>query len=71
MKFFFDVILITICMAVGFVVIIMNLTGMWPCNILYTVDKYPFTNNSSLTQQDSNNFIDYTRYWLINLFRCN
>jgi len=71
MKNNFDVILITLGMTVGFIVIIMNLTGMWPCNIIYISDKPLFNNNSSLMQQTSNHFIDDTRYWLIHLFRCN
>ncbi len=71
MKDNFDVILITLGMTLGFIIIIMNLAGMWPCNIIYVLDKPLFYNSSSLMHQTANNFIEDSRYWLINLFRCN
>ncbi len=58
-----DVILITSGMIFGFIVIVMNITGIWPCNIL----------NAIQTSNNENGFLEYFTGWagwLHQLFRC-
>ena len=75
-----DIIIVTAGMIIGFSVILMHLTGMWPCTIITKLDKLFLTNNSnsiSLTQSQGltgewtfQNFIKELHYLLTNLFRC-
>jgi hypothetical protein len=65
-----DVILIGLGMTVGFCIILMHLTGMWPCQLLNVtgniiqVDKYQ-NSNEAIYQ-----FTYEMHYWLKGLFRC-
>jgi hypothetical protein len=63
-----DVILVAVGMTVGFVVILMHLTGMWPCSILNTVNGSFLTNNP-LTNYTAS-LTDGTHHLLTNLFQC-
>lgn len=75
-----DIIIVTAGMIIGFSIILMHLTGMWPCTIITKLDKLFLTNNSnslSLTPSQGltgewtfQNFIKELHYLLTNLFRC-
>ncbi len=46
-----DVILVVCGMIIGFIVILMHLTGMWPCSIINKLDKtfsFNYSNTSAL-----------------------
>ena len=38
----FDVILVAVGLIVGFMVIVIHLTGIWPCSIINKIDKFIF-----------------------------
>jgi hypothetical protein len=78
-----DVAVVVLGMMIGFAIVLMNFTGMWPCNIIQTLNKSHLTDylnsNALLT-----NFTDYLNsnallrntigdihYWLTYPFRCN
>jgi hypothetical protein len=63
-----DVYLVAIGMIVGFVVILMNLTGMWPCSIINSVDGSFLANNPIINS--TSGFMDGTHHVLTNLFQC-
>lgn len=63
-----DVYLVAIGMIVGFVVILMNLTGMWPCSIINSVDGSFLANNPIINSTAG--FMDGTHHVLTNLFQC-
>ena len=63
-----DVYLVAIGMIVGFVVILMNLTGMWPCAIINAVNGSFLVNNPIINSTTS--FMDGTHHLLTNLFQC-
>lgn len=75
MKNRIDVFLVIVGMITGFIVILMHLTGLWPCAAISKFDKLFLPNNSNITtikNEDGNlnNFIDEIHYLLVNLFRC-
>jgi hypothetical protein len=64
-----DVIAIALGMTIGFVIILMNLTGIWPCDLIHAIDSSPLVNNVN-SIASINNLISDTHYWLAYLFRC-
>jgi hypothetical protein len=68
----FDVILVTIGLIIGFMVIVMHLTGIWPCNIINKIDKTSLNNFNifSINEATYQNFIGDMHYLLANLFLC-
>lgn len=63
-----DVILVALGMTVGFVVILMNLTDMWPCSIINAVNGSFLVNHPIINSTTS--FMDGTHHLLTNLFQC-
>ena len=70
-----DVILVVCGMIIGFIVIIMHLTGLWPCSIINKLDKtfsFNYSNTSALGRRRMTfkNFVGGAHFALTNLFRC-
>jgi len=75
-----DVILVVSGMIIGFIVIIMHLTGLWPCSIINKLDKtfsFNYSNTSALEggggeggRMTFNNFVGGVHFALANLCRC-
>lgn len=72
-----DVILVVCGMIIGFIVIIMHLTGQWPCSIINKLDKtfsFNYSNTSALGGGGGGmtikNFVGGAHSALTNLFRC-
>ena len=63
-----DVILVALGMTVGFVVILMHLTDIWPCSILNSVNGSLLVNNPIINSTAG--FMDGTHHLLTNLFQC-
>jgi hypothetical protein len=63
-----DVIFVALGMTVGFIVILMNLTDMWPCSIINAVNGSFLANNPIINSTTS--FMDGTHHLLTNLFQC-
>ena len=65
-----DVVIVALAMTIGFCVILMNLTGLWPCQILEATGQYFQID----TLQNSTGSIDKIMYdlhnSLVGLFRC-
>ena len=65
-----DVVIVALAMTIGFCVILMNLTGLWPCQILEATGQYFQID----TLQNSTSSIDKIMYdmhnSLVGLFRC-
>jgi hypothetical protein len=65
-----DVVIVALAMTIGFCVILMNLTGLWPCQILEATGQHFQID----TLQNSTGAIDKTIYYMHNsledLFRC-
>jgi hypothetical protein len=65
-----DVVVVALAMTIGFCVILMNLTGLWPCQILEATGQYFQID----TLQNSTSSIDKIMYdmhnSLVGLFRC-
>jgi hypothetical protein len=75
MKNRIDVFLVIVGMITGFIVILMHLTGLWPCAAMSKLEKLLLSNNSNITtiKNDGgiiNSFIDEIHYLLVNLFHC-
>ena len=72
MKKNFDVVLVAIGLIIGFMVIVMHLTGIWPCNILNKINNSSLNklNIFSINEESYQKFIDDMHYWLTNLFLC-
>ncbi len=78
-----DIAVVVLGMMIGFAIVLMNFTGMWPCNIIQTLNKSPladYVNSNALVSNladyvNSNalvkNIIDGIHYWSAYLFRCN
>ena len=68
----FDVAIVAIGLIVGFMVIVMHLTGIWPCNIINKIDKSSLNNINvfSFNKESFQKFTDDMRYLLTNLFLC-
>ena len=77
-----DIAVVVLGMMIGFAIVLMNFTGMWPCNIIQTLNKSPFTDYVKSSELLSN-FTDYVKssellsntigdihYWSTHLFRC-
>ena len=65
-----DVILVGLGMTIGFCVILMNLTGMWPCQLLDATGNYINVDSLQNSDQPLNKIIYDMHYWLKDLFRC-
>jgi hypothetical protein len=68
-----DVILVACGMVIGFIVIIMHLTGLWPCSVINKLDKTFSSNHSNTSVLGGltfKNFVEETHSVLTNLFRC-
>jgi hypothetical protein len=63
-----DVILVAVGMTVGFIIILMHLTDMWPCSILNIVNGSLVANNPIINS--TTGFMDGTHHLLTNLFQC-
>lgn len=63
-----DVILVALGMIVGFVVILMHLTDMWPCSIINAVNGSFLANNHIINSTTS--LMDGTHHLLTSLFQC-
>lgn len=74
MKNNIDVFLVIMGMVIGFTVIIMHLTAIWPCSAMGKIDKFFHSSNHDIgTLKIGNrslNIISGTHYLLTNLFRC-
>jgi|SRR3954453_16514708 hypothetical protein len=70
----FDVILVAVGLIVGYMVIVIHLTGIWPCSIINKIDKSSLNNLNlnvlSLNEETYQKFIDDMHYLLTNLFLC-
>jgi hypothetical protein len=67
-----DVILVALGMIIGFVVILMHLTDMWPCSMINAVNgslNGSFLANNPLVNSTTS-FMDGTHHLLTNLFQC-
>jgi hypothetical protein len=73
-----DVILVVCGMIIGFIVIIMHLTGLWPCSIINKLDKtfsFNYSKTSALEEGGGGgttfkDFVVGAHFELMNLFRC-
>ena len=66
-----DVFIVALAMTIGFCVILMNLTGLWPCQILQATGQY-FQIDTMQNSTESIEKIMYDmHYSLEGLFRCN
>ncbi len=74
MKNNIDVYLVTMGMVIGFMVIIMHLTAIWPCSAMSKIDKLFLSSNPAMGTlkigNKSLNVISEMHYLLTNLFRC-
>ena len=65
-----DVVIVALAMTIGFCIILMNLTGLWPCQILEATGQYFQID----TLQNSTKAVDKIMYDMHNslegLFRC-
>ncbi len=65
-----DIAVVVIGMILGFAIVLMNFTGMWPCNIIQALNESPladYVNSNALVS----NTIGDIHYWSTYLFRCN
>jgi hypothetical protein len=68
-----DVVLVTAGLIIGFSVIVMHLTAMWPCNIIYKLDKLSIfgKNHMNTTSEDYlDKVMNEIHYLRSNLFLC-
>jgi len=66
-----DVIVVALAMTIAFCVILMHLTGMWPCNLLAAIDQhFPIDSLKDSTEPLSKIRYDI-HHWLKGLFQCN
>ncbi len=75
MKNRIDVFLVIVGMVIGFIVILMHLTGLWPCAAMSKFDKLFLSNNSNIVTTKNEDgtmkvFTDEIHYLLVNLFHC-
>jgi hypothetical protein len=78
-----DIAVVVLGMIIGFAIVLMNFTGMWPCNMVQALNKSPLTDyvNSSQLLADLADYVNSSRllanaigdihYWSTHLFRCN
>ena len=68
----FDVILVAVGLMVGFMMIVIHLTGIWPCSIINKIDTSSLKNLNilSINEETYQKFIDDMHYLLTNLFLC-
>ena len=68
----FDVILVAVGLIVGFMVIVIHLTGIWPCSIINGINKSSLKNLNifSINEETYQKSIDDMHYFLTNLFLC-
>jgi hypothetical protein len=78
-----DIAVVVLGMIIGFAIVLMNFTGMWPCNIIQALNKLPLADYVK-SNELLNNLADYVKsnellnntigdihYWSTYLFRCN
>ncbi len=68
-----DVFLVTLGMIIGFTVILMHLTGLWPCNIIIKLDKISSVNHLNVPivgGETFKDFVEKAHFVLTNFFRC-
>ena len=65
-----DVILIGLGMTIGFCVILMHLTGMWPCQIIEGTGQFINVDTLQNSDEPISKFTYDMHYWLKGLFRC-
>ncbi len=74
MKNRIDVFIVAMGMIIGFIVIIMHLTAVWPCEAMNKFDKFFISHNSNTSTlkigNKSLNIISETHYLLSGLFHC-
>ncbi len=78
-----DIAVVVLGMIIGFAIVLINFTGMWPCNIIQMLNNSPFTgyvNSNELLSNftgyvNSNELLSNTigdiHYWLTYPFQCN
>lgn len=66
-----DVILIALAMTIAFCVILMHLTGMWPCNLLADTGQHIQIDTLKDSTDPLNKITYDMHYWLKGLFQCN
>jgi len=68
----FDIILVAVGLIVGFMVIVIHLTGIWPCSIINKINNSSLKNLNifSINEETYQKFIDDMHYLLTNLFLC-
>lgn len=69
----YDVVLVTAGLIIGFSVIVMHLTGIWPCNILYKLDNLSISGKhhmNSTNELNLNKVMDEIHYLRVNFFLC-
>ena len=65
-----DIAVVVLSMIIGFAIVLMNFTGMWPCNIIQMLNNSPFTGYVNSKELLSNTIGDI-HYWLTYPFQCN
>jgi hypothetical protein len=65
-----DVVLIGLGMFIGFCVILMHLTGMWPCQLLSTSGSLVNIENFENAKDPLTAFGYDLHNWLLTFFRC-
>jgi hypothetical protein len=69
----YDVVLVTAGLIIGFSIIVMHLTGMWPCNIIYKIDNLSILGKSHMNSTNKDyldKVMDEIHYLRANLFLC-
>jgi hypothetical protein len=69
----YDVVLVTAGLIIGFSIIVMHLTGMWPCNIIYKIDNLSIFGKSHMNSTNKDyldKVMDEIHYLRANLFLC-
>ncbi len=65
-----DVIVVALAMTIGFSVILMNLTGLWPCQILEATGQYFQIDTLQNSTEPVGKVMYDMHYSLEGLFRC-
>ncbi|KAA2279532.1 hypothetical protein [Candidatus Nitrosocosmicus sp. SS] len=67
---YLDVVLIGMGMFIGFCVILMHLTGMWPCQILSSTGNFVNIDNFQTAKDPFTSFAYASHQWLLGFFKC-
>lgn len=65
-----DVVCIGLGMFIGFCIILMHLTGMWPCQILATTSQTIDIDKFQNSKEPFTAFAYDIHYWIKDLFQC-